>query len=114
VLMLVCDGLKGLPDAVGEVWPRTVVQTCVVHLLRASFLDTRPDACRHSEDAARSVSQGTSIHRNERPALSLRCPWRAADRASGALSREARALPANVRTCPDRAGVEKRSSRSRV
>lgn len=37
VLMLVCDGLKGLPEAVGEVWPRTVVQTCVVHLLRASF-----------------------------------------------------------------------------
>ncbi|WP_436841985.1 IS256 family transposase [Streptomyces bobili] len=37
VLMLVCDGLKGLPDAVGEVWPRTVVQTCVVYLLRASF-----------------------------------------------------------------------------
>ncbi|MGW3625977.1 IS256 family transposase [Streptomyces sp. NPDC000880] len=37
VLMLVCDGLKGLPDAVGEIWPRTVVQTCVVHLLRASF-----------------------------------------------------------------------------
>ncbi len=32
-----CDGLKGLPDAVGEVWSRTLVQTCVVHLLRASF-----------------------------------------------------------------------------
>ncbi|WP_300082330.1 IS256 family transposase [Propioniciclava sp.] len=37
VLMLVCDGLKGLPDAVGHVWPRTIVQTCVVHLIRASF-----------------------------------------------------------------------------
>ena len=37
VLMAVCDGLKGLPDAIGEVWPRTVVQTCVVHLLRNSF-----------------------------------------------------------------------------
>jgi putative transposase len=37
VLMAVCDGLKGLPEAVGEVWPQTVVQTCVVHLLRASF-----------------------------------------------------------------------------
>ncbi|MGP4115515.1 IS256 family transposase [Streptomyces sp. 4N509B] len=37
VLMLVCDGLKGLPDAVGTVWPATIVQTCVVHLLRASF-----------------------------------------------------------------------------
>ncbi len=37
VLMLVCDGLKGLPESVSNVWPRTVVQTCVVHLIRASF-----------------------------------------------------------------------------
>ncbi|MBB4966907.1 transposase-like protein [Saccharothrix violaceirubra] len=37
VLMVVCDGLTGLPDAVTTVWPRTVVQTCVVHLLRNSF-----------------------------------------------------------------------------
>ena len=37
VLMLVCDGLKGLPDAVGNVWSRTIVQTCVVHLIRGSF-----------------------------------------------------------------------------
>lgn len=28
VLMLVCDGLKGLPDAVATVWPRAIVQTC--------------------------------------------------------------------------------------
>ncbi|MEV6011251.1 IS256 family transposase [Streptomyces sp. NPDC051976] len=37
VLMLVCDGLQGLPDAVETVWPRTIVQTCIVHLLRNSF-----------------------------------------------------------------------------
>jgi putative transposase len=37
VLMLVCDGLRGLPGAVGTVWPATLVQTCVVHLLRNSF-----------------------------------------------------------------------------
>ncbi|WP_406498821.1 IS256 family transposase [Streptomyces sp. NBC_01604] len=37
VLMLVCDGLKGLPESVEAVWPRTIVQTCVVHLLRNSF-----------------------------------------------------------------------------
>ncbi|WP_372448610.1 IS256 family transposase [Streptomyces durocortorensis] len=36
-LMLVCDGLKGLPDAVETVWPKTIVQTCVVHLARNSF-----------------------------------------------------------------------------
>jgi putative transposase len=37
VLMLVCDGLKGLPGAVNAVWEETVVQTCIVHLLRNSF-----------------------------------------------------------------------------
>ena len=37
VLMLVADGLKGMAEAVEAVWPRTVVQTCIVHLLRNSF-----------------------------------------------------------------------------
>lgn len=37
VLMLVCDGLKGLPDAVETVWPRMVVETCIVHLIRNSI-----------------------------------------------------------------------------
>jgi transposase-like protein len=35
--MLVCDGLSALPDAVSTVWPQAVVQTCVVHLIRASL-----------------------------------------------------------------------------
>src|SRR6266545_7205729 len=37
VCMLVCDGLTGLPDAVSTVWEKTIVQTCIVHLLRNSF-----------------------------------------------------------------------------
>ena len=37
VCILVCDGLKGLPDAVNTVWDRTVIQTCVIHLLRNTF-----------------------------------------------------------------------------
>jgi putative transposase len=37
VLIAVCDGLKGLPEAITTTWERTVVQQCVVHLLRASF-----------------------------------------------------------------------------
>jgi transposase-like protein len=37
VLMVVCDGLKGLPDAIAQVWPQAVTQTCIVHLLRNSF-----------------------------------------------------------------------------
>jgi putative transposase len=31
VFFLVCDGLKGLPEVVGNVWPLTMVQTCIVH-----------------------------------------------------------------------------------
>jgi putative transposase len=37
VCMVVCDGLSGLPDAVANVWPQALVQTCIVHLLRNSF-----------------------------------------------------------------------------
>ncbi len=37
VLMLVCDGLKGLPEAVGAVFPQTVVQLCIVHLIRTTL-----------------------------------------------------------------------------
>jgi transposase-like protein len=36
-LIVVCDGLKGLPDAVAQVWPQTIVQACIVHLLRNTF-----------------------------------------------------------------------------
>jgi putative transposase len=35
--MVVCDGPKGLPEAIGQTWPEVVEQACVIHLLRASF-----------------------------------------------------------------------------
>jgi len=37
VLVVVCDGLTGLPAAVIACWPDTIVQTCIVHLTRASL-----------------------------------------------------------------------------
>ena len=37
VCIVVCDGLKGLPEAINTVWSRAVVQTCVIHLLRNTF-----------------------------------------------------------------------------
>lgn len=36
VLFVCVDGLKGLPEAIESVWPHAIVQTCVVHLIRAS------------------------------------------------------------------------------
>src|SRR5438105_7965546 len=37
VCIVVCDGLTGLPDAIGATWPQALTQTCVLHLLRNSF-----------------------------------------------------------------------------
>jgi putative transposase len=37
VCIVACDGLKGLPDAITEIWPAATVQLCVVHLVRASL-----------------------------------------------------------------------------
>jgi putative transposase len=36
-LIVCCDGLKGLPDAVRVIWPDATVQTCVVHMVRNSL-----------------------------------------------------------------------------
>ena len=37
VLIAVVDGLKGFPEAIAAVFPRTQIQTCIVHLIRASL-----------------------------------------------------------------------------
>jgi putative transposase len=37
VLIACVDGLTGFPEAIEATWPDTVVQTCVVHLIRASM-----------------------------------------------------------------------------
>lgn len=34
VLIVCCDGLKGLPESIRATWPDATVQTCVVHLVR--------------------------------------------------------------------------------
>ena len=37
MFFVVCDGLKGLPEVVGNAWPLTTVQTCIIHLIRNTF-----------------------------------------------------------------------------
>lgn len=49
ILIACCDGLTGLPDAIRAVFADTVVQTCVVHVVRnamkfVSYKDRRPVA----------------------------------------------------------------------
>ena len=37
ILIAVVDGLKGFPEAIAAVFPQTMVQTCIVHLIRNSL-----------------------------------------------------------------------------
>jgi putative transposase len=51
VLIVCCDGLTGFPEAIEATWPKAVVQTCTVHLIRAS-LRFVPDMDRKAVAAA--------------------------------------------------------------
>ena len=37
VCIVVCDGLKGLPESITTTWELAVVQTCIIHLIRNTF-----------------------------------------------------------------------------
>jgi transposase-like protein len=54
VFFLVCDGLKGLPEVVVNVWPDTIVQTCIVHLIRNSF---RLTSRKHTDALKRDLKE---------------------------------------------------------
>ncbi len=77
VLMLVCDGLKGLPQAVEAVWPRTIVQTSSMHNGCAEMISvvTRTVPGRTCADASPSRSRCRPV----RPGR-----WRASHLPAGA------------------------------
>src|SRR3972149_3155852 len=70
ILIAVVDGLKGFPEAINAVFPQTIVQTCIVHLLR------------HSMDFA-------SWKDRKGVAQALRAVYRAADAEAGLKALEA-------------------------
>ncbi len=86
VFFLICDGLKGLPDAVGAVWPLAIVQTCVVHLLRNTFRY----ASKKDWDAHQTRCQ-THLHRGGGPR-------RDAGQVGGEISRDPQAVDGRVGT----------------
>jgi putative transposase len=90
VLIVCCDGLTGLPDAVGQVWKHALVQTCVVHLIRnsmryASWKDRKAIAAalRPIYTAATVEAAGQALDEFADSELGRRCPavvdvWRRA------------------------------------
>src|SRR5688572_270795 len=55
ILIAVVDGLKGFPEAINAVFPQTVVQTCIVHLIRHSMDFASWKDRKHVVQALRSV-----------------------------------------------------------
>jgi putative transposase len=37
VFFAICDGLKALPEVVGNAWPQAIVPTCIIHLIRTTY-----------------------------------------------------------------------------
>ena len=100
-LIVCCDGLKGLPDAIRATWPDATVQTCVVHLVRNSL---RYTSKKHWGQI--TAADARDLHRPDR--RGRRGPLRRVRR------RVARDLPGDDRLVGERPGPSScRSSSSR-
>jgi putative transposase len=70
ILIACCDGLTGLPDAIHAVFPDTVVQTCVVHVIRnamrfVSYKDRKPLAKAMREIYTASTLEAAELARTD-------------------------------------------------
>jgi putative transposase len=81
-LIVCCDGLTGLPEAIAATWPDAVVQTCVVHLLRnsmryVSYTDRRTIAAAlrpiytavNADAAEAALAEFTRVHGRQYPGI---------------------------------------------
>ncbi len=72
ILIACVDGLTGFPDAIEAIFPKTTVQTCIVHLIRTSLKyvprrereqvarDLKPIYTAKDADAARPSSSSST------------------------------------------------------
>jgi putative transposase len=75
VMIVACDGLKGLPDAVEEIWPRATVQLCVVHLVRASLRYASKAHWRPISKALRTVYTAPTVEAAEQRFADFETDW---------------------------------------
>lgn len=60
ILIACCDGLKGFPEAIKAVFPKTTVQTCIVHMIRNSLRFVNPEDQRAVMVDLRPIYQATT------------------------------------------------------
>jgi len=74
-LIVCCDGLTGLPDAISAVWPEAIVQTCVVHLLRASLRFVSYDERKKLAAALRPIYNAAGVTEAEAAFAEFKTIW---------------------------------------
>jgi putative transposase len=67
ILLVACDGLKGLPDAITALWPHAQVQQCVVHLVRASL--------RYASKQLKTIYTGPTVDAAEAAFTEFSADW---------------------------------------
>jgi putative transposase len=65
ILIAVVDGLKGFPEALEAAFPRTTVQTCIVHLMRPSLSCASYRERKELAEALKPIYKAQSAERAE-------------------------------------------------
>lgn len=60
ILIACMDGLKGLPEALGQVYPKADIQICVIHMIRASLKHVPNKHYKEFVEDLKSVYQAVS------------------------------------------------------
>jgi putative transposase len=65
VLIVCCDGLSGLPEAIEATWSQTTIQTCTVHLIRAAMRFVSYDDRKRIAAALRQIYTAPTVEAAE-------------------------------------------------
>jgi transposase-like protein len=69
------DGLKGLPEAVNTLYPKTLTQLCIVHLVRASLRYVTAGDSKAVVAMLKAIYQSATVEEAERELLALEAVW---------------------------------------
>ena len=75
IFILCADGLKGLPDAVSSAFPKTIFQTCIVHLVRNSLKYVPYQEKKAVADALKTIYQAQTLEMAEAALDDFELEW---------------------------------------
>lgn len=72
ICIVVCDGLRGPPEAIADVRPQAIVQTCVLHLIGNSFREaSKADSAELARDATGVGAPVVDLFKQQLPRIPL-------------------------------------------